>query len=166
MIRIGFSKDVHPLAENEKLILGGIEIPHYKGTIGYSDGDCLMHAVAEAILGALALGDLGKFFPDTDPKYENYNSELILKEVYDFISKKGYEISNLDCMISLEKPKIEPYVKSIRQNLARIINCSYKQVSVKATTFEGLGFVGNEEGIICEAIVLLEKGDYLFDDLD
>jgi len=163
MIKIGFSKDVHPLRENEKFMLGGIEIPHYKGTIGYSDADCLLHAVAEAILGALALGDLGKFFPDDDPKYKDYDSSLILKEVFDYVSSKGYEISNVDTMISLEKPKIRNYIKDMRENIARILACDVKLISIKATTFEGLGFVGREEGIICEAVVVLEKSDYMLD---
>ena len=163
MIKIGFSKDVHPLKENEKLILGGIEIPHYKGSVGYSDADCLLHAIAEAMLGALALGDLGKFFPDDDPRYKDYDSKLILKEVFDYISSKGYEISNIDTMVSLEKPKIRNYIKDMRECIADILNCDIKLISIKATTFEGLGFVGREEGIICEAIVVLEKSDYMLD---
>jgi 2-C-methyl-D-erythritol 2,4-cyclodiphosphate synthase len=163
MIKIGISKDVHPLKENEKLILGGIEIPHYKGSVGYSDGDCLLHVIAEAILGALALGDLGKFFPDDDPKYKDYDSGLILKEVFNYVSAQGYEISNIDTMVALEKPKIRPYIKDMRENIAGILNCSLKQISIKATTFEGLGFVGREEGILCDAVVVLEKSDYMLD---
>lgn len=163
MIKIGFSKDVHPLKENEKLILGGIAIPHYKGSVGYSDADCLLHAIAEAMLGALALGDLGKFFPDDDPRYKDYDSKLILKEVFDYISSKGYEISNIDTMVSLEKPKIRNYIKDMRECIADILNCDIKLISIKATTFEGLGFVGREEGIICEAVVVLEKSDYMLD---
>jgi 2-C-methyl-D-erythritol 2,4-cyclodiphosphate synthase len=163
MIKIGFSKDVHPLKDGVKFVLGGVEIPHYKGSVGYSDGDCLLHAIAEAMLGALSLGDLGKFFPDNDPKYKNYDSQLILKEVFDYVNSKGYEISNLDTMISLEKPKIRDHVKEIRENIARILSCDVKLVSVKATTFEGLGFVGREEGVLCEAIVVLEKSDYMLD---
>ncbi|MGD9761041.1 MAG: 2-C-methyl-D-erythritol 2,4-cyclodiphosphate synthase [Candidatus Izemoplasmatales bacterium] len=163
MIKIGFSKDVHPLKENEKFMLGGVEISHYKGSTGYSDADCLLHAVAEAMLGALALGDLGKFFPDDDPRYKDYDSSLILKEVFDYVSSKGYEISNIDTMVSLEKPKIRNYIKDMRENIARILNCDVKLISIKATTFEGLGFVGREEGIICEAVVVLEKSDYMLD---
>jgi len=151
MIRIGFSKDVHPLVEGKKLLIGGVEIDHYKGSVGYSDGDCLLHAVAESMLGALALGDLGKFFPDDNPKYKGYDSSLILKEVYDYVSGKGYEVINLDCMVSLEKPKLRPYI------------CDIKNVSVKATTFEGLGFIGEEKGILCEAFVLLERSDFIYD---
>ncbi len=163
MIKIGFSKDVHPLKAGEPFILGGIKIEHYKGSVGYSDGDCLLHAIAESMLGALAVGDLGKFFPDTDPKYKDYDSELILQEVFDYVKKKGYVISNLDCMVSLEKPKLRPYIKDMKDNIARILNCSANQISIKATTFEGLGFVGREEGILCEAYVLLEQTDYILD---
>ena len=160
MIRIGFSKDVHPLKEGERFVLGGVEIDHYKGSVGYSDGDCLIHAIAEAILGALALGDLGKFFPDDHPKYKGYNSMLILQEVYEYASKKGFYVSNIDCMISLEKPKLAPYIKEMRKNIAKTLQCKKRQISVKATTFEGLGFVGKEEGLICEAVVIIENDDY------
>jgi 2-C-methyl-D-erythritol 2,4-cyclodiphosphate synthase len=160
MIRIGFSKDVHRLVEGKKLMIGGVEIPHYKGALGHSDADCLLHAIAESILGALALGDLGKFFPDDDPKYKDYDSKLILKEVYNYVEDKGYEIENLDCMVSLEKPKLSPFIKEIRKTIADILNCDKKQISVKATTHEGLGIVGREEAIICEAIVLLTSEDF------
>jgi len=163
MIKIGFSKDVHPLVEGEKLLIGGIEIDHYKGSKGYSDGDCLLHAIAESMLGALALGDLGKFFPDDNPKFKDYDSKLILKEVFNYVKSKGYEISNLDCMISLEKPKLRPYIKDMRQSIADILKCSTKNVSIKVTTFEGLGFIGEEKGILCEAIVLLERSDFIYD---
>ena len=120
-----------------------------------------MHAIAESLLGALALGDLGKFFPDTEEKYRNYDSQLILGEVFEYIYKKGYEISNLDCMISLEQPRLRPYVKGMRNNIARILKCDKSQVSIKCTTHEGLGFVGREEGILCEAIVLLDRTEFL-----
>ena len=163
MIRIGFSKDVHPLVEGEKLLIGGIEVEHYKGSSGYSDGDCLLHAIAESILGALALGDLGKFFPDDNPKYKDYDSKLILKEVFDYVQSKGYEISNLDCMVSLEKPKLRPYINEMREVISGILKCDIKNVSIKATTHEGLGFVGEEKGILCEAIVLLERSDFIYD---
>ncbi|MDD3129958.1 MAG: 2-C-methyl-D-erythritol 2,4-cyclodiphosphate synthase [Candidatus Izemoplasmatales bacterium] len=163
MIKIGISKDVHPLKEGKKFILGGIEIPHSKGSVGYSDGDCLLHAIAESMLGALALGDLGKFFPDDDPKYKDYDSSLILKEVFNYVSSKGYEVSNIDTMVSLEKPKIRPYIKDMRENIAKLLNCDIKLISIKATTFEGMGFVGREEGILCDAVVVLEKSDFLLD---
>lgn len=163
MIKIGFSKDTHPLIEGHPFFLGGIKIDHHKGAKGHSDGDCLLHAIAEAILGAMALGDLGKFFPDTNPKYKNYDSKLILEEVFNYVYAQGYEISNLDCMISLEKPKLLPYVKEMRQTIANILKCDRSQVSIKATTFEGLGIVGREEAIICEAVVLLEGTAYMVD---
>ena len=163
MIRIGFSKDVHPLVEGKKLLIGGVEIDHYKGSVGYSDGDCLLHAVAESMLGALALGDLGKFFPDDNPKYKGYDSSLILKEVYDYVSGKGYEVINLDCMVSLEKPKLRPYISDMRKVISDILKWDIKNVSVKATTFEGLGFIGEEKGILCEAFVLLERSDFIYD---
>lgn len=165
MIKIGFSKDVHRLVDGKKLLIGGIEIPHYKKAEGYSDGDCLLHAIAEALLGALALGDLGKFFPDTHPKYKGYDSRLILKEVFEYVSGKGYVIKNLDCMISLEKPKLRPYIDKMRAVIAKLLKCSIKRVSVKATTFEGMGFIGEEKGVLCEAIVLIEQSEYLYKDL-
>ena len=157
MIKIGFSKDIHPLVEGRPFILGGIRIDHPKGPLGHSDGDCLLHAVSEALLGALALGDLGKFFPDTDPKYKNYDSSLILQEVFDYVSSKGYVINNLDCMVSLEKPKLRPYVDDMRKRIAEILRCEVNRVSVKATTFEGLGIVGEEKVLICDAVVVLEN---------
>lgn len=157
MIRIGFSKDIHPLVEGRDFVLGGVKIEHHKGPLGHSDADCLLHAVAESILGAVALGDLGKFFPDDDPKYKDYDSGLILKEVFEYVKGKGYTVSNLDCMVSLEKPKLRPYVDEIRQNIANILEVSIDKVSVKATTFEGLGIVGTEQAIICEAVILLEN---------
>jgi 2-C-methyl-D-erythritol 2,4-cyclodiphosphate synthase len=163
MIRIGFSKDVHPLVEGEKFILGGIEIDHYKGSVGYSDGDCLLHAIAESMLGALAIGDLGKFFPDDHPKYKGYDSKLILKEVYEYVSGKGFDVSNLDCMVSLEKPKLRPYINNMREVISEILNCDIKRISIKATTFEGLGFIGEEKGVLCEAVVLLERSDFFYD---
>ncbi len=161
MIRIGFSKDIHPLVPGRPFILGGVKIESPFGPIGHSDADCLLHAITESILGALALGDLGKFFPDDDPKYKNYDSSLILKEVFDYIDKKGYVVSNLDCMVSLEKPKLRPYVDDMRRHIAGILNVEPSRVSVKATTFEGLGIVGEGKAIICEAIVLLETDMFL-----
>lgn len=157
MIRIGFSKDVHPLVEGRPFKLGGVLIEHHKGAVGHSDADCLLHAIAESILGAVALGDLGRFFPEDDPRYHNYDSSLILKEVYDFVHKKGYVISNLDCMVSLEKPKLRPYVDLMRRHIADILEIQLNQIAIKATTFEGLGIVGEEKAIICEAVVLLEN---------
>jgi 2-C-methyl-D-erythritol 2,4-cyclodiphosphate synthase len=157
MIKIGFSKDIHPLKAGNPFVLGGIKIPHEKGAVGHSDADCLLHAIAESLLGALALGDLGKFFPENDPKYEGYDSALILQEVFNYVESKGYVISNLDCMVSLEKPKLRPYVDDMRRRIAEILHSDISKISIKATTFEGLGIVGREEAIICEAVVLLEN---------
>ena len=161
MMRVGFSKDVHPLEEGEPFILGGVKIDHEKGPVGYSDGDCLMHAIAESILGAVGLGDLGRFFPDDDPKYKDYDSSLILEEVINYVTSKGYHIANLDTMISLEKPKLRPYVKKIRERIANILDIDEKRISIKATTFEGLGIVGEGKAIICEAIVLVENDVFM-----
>jgi 2-C-methyl-D-erythritol 2,4-cyclodiphosphate synthase len=157
MIRIGFSKDIHPLVEGRPFILGGVLLDYPKGPIGHSDADCLLHAIAESILGALALGDLGRFFPEDDPKYLGYDSSLILKEVFDYINKKGYTVSNLDCMVSLENPKLRPYTDQMKKHIADILEIDVSRVSIKATTFEGLGIVGEGKAIICEAIVLLEN---------
>ena len=157
MMRIGFSKDIHPLVEGRDFILGGIKIDHPKGLIGHGDADCLLHAIAESILGAVALGDLGRFFPEDDPRYQNYDSSLILKEVWDFVKKKGYTISNLDCMVSLERPKLRPYTDQMRQHIAHLLGCEMDKIAIKATSFEGLGIVGRDEALLCEAIILLEN---------
>ncbi|MDD3957675.1 MAG: 2-C-methyl-D-erythritol 2,4-cyclodiphosphate synthase [Candidatus Izemoplasmatales bacterium] len=157
MIRIGFSKDVHPLVEGRPFVLGGISIDYEKGQLGYSDGDCLLHAISESILGAVALGDLGKFFPADNPDYKDYDSGLILKEVYDYVKTKGYDIVNLDCMISLEQPKLRPHIDTMRQHIADILGTSVDKISIKATTHEGLGIVGEGKAIVCEAIVLLQN---------
>lgn len=157
MIKIGFSKDIHPLAEGRPFILGGIKLDYPKGPLGHSDADCLLHAIAESLLGALALGDLGKFFPDTDPRYKNYDSSLILQEVFNYVESKGYVISNLDCMVELEQPKLRPYVEEMRKHIAEILRTEVSRISIKATTYEGLGIVGEGKAIICEAVVLLEN---------
>lgn len=156
MYKIGFSKDVHPLVEGRPFILGGVLIDHPKGPFGHSDADCLLHAIAESILGALALGDLGKYFPDTDPRFKDYDSSKILREVVDYARGKGFYLVNLDCMVSLEKPKLRDYVDDMRNHIASIFEEDVSKISIKATTFEGLGIVGTEQAIICEAICLLE----------
>ena len=155
-MRIGQSTDIHQLAEGKKLIIGGVEIPHTKGLVGHSDADALTHAVAEAILGALALGDLGKWFPDTDEKWKGVDSQIILKEVARMMDEKGYKIGNVDSLIMIEKPKMAPHVQQMRENFAKALNCSVDQVSVKATRGEKMGFVGREEGVQAFAVVLLE----------
>jgi 2-C-methyl-D-erythritol 2,4-cyclodiphosphate synthase len=156
-IRVGFGYDVHRLSDNRKLILGGVEIPFIKGLKGHSDADVLIHAVCDALLGALALGDIGAHFPDTDPKYKGISSILLLEEVYRIIQTKGYQISNMDTTIVAERPKLLPHVTEMRKNISSILECSQDSISIKATTTEGLGFAGTGEGIAAYAIVLLQK---------
>ena len=156
-MRIGQSSDIHQLAAGRKLILGGVEIPHEKGLVGHSDADALVHAVAEAILGALALGDLGKWFPDTDPKWEGVSSLIILKEVACMMQEKGYHIGNVDALVMIERPKMAPHIMKMRENIASCLHTDIDNVSVKATRGEKLGFVGREEGVLAQAVVLLEE---------
>ena len=157
MIRIGNGYDVHKLVEGRKLVLGGVEIPHIKGVLGHSDGDVLIHAVMDAILGALALGDIGQHFPDTDMKYEGIDSKILLKKVTELMKDKGYKIVNLDSIIVAQKPKLKDYLGNMRKVMAEILETDIENVSVKATTEEKLGFTGNEEGIKSYCVVLLEK---------
>ena len=154
---IGQSTDIHRLAEGRKLILGGVEIPSDLGLVGHSDADALCHAVAEAILGALALGDLGKWFPDTDPKWEGADSIKILTQVGIMMRERGYVIGNVDSLIMIEKPKMAPHIMAMRENIARALVCDLDSVSVKSTRGEGLGFVGKSEGVQAQAVVLLVK---------
>ena len=156
-MRIGQSSDIHQLAAGRKLILGGVEIPHEKGLVGHSDADALVHAVAEAILGALALGDLGKWFPDTDPKWEGVSSLIILKEVARMMQEKGYHIGNVDALVMIERPKMAPHIMKMRENIASCLHTDIDNVSVKATRGEKLGFVGRKEGVLAQAVVLLEE---------
>ena len=156
-MRIGQSTDIHRLAEGRKLILGGVEIPSDLGLVGHSDADALCHAVAEAILGALALGDLGKWFPDTDPKWEGADSIKILAQVGVMMRQRSYTIGNIDSLIMIEKPKMAPHIMAMRENIARALICDLDNVSVKATRGEGLGFVGKSEGVQAQAVVLLVK---------
>ena len=157
MIRIGNGYDVHILTEGRKLVLGGIEVPHTKGVLGHSDGDVLVHAVMDAMLGALALGDIGQHFPDTDMKYENIDSTILLKRVRELVAERGYRVINLDSIIVLQKPKIKPYIEAMRKRIAEVLEINIEQVSVKATTEEKLGFTGNESGVKSYCVVLLEK---------
>jgi len=156
-MRIGQSTDIHRLAEGRKLVLGGVEIPFEKGLLGHSDADALTHAVAEAILGALALGDLGHWFPDTDPKWKGVNSQIILKAVADMMKERGYHIGNVDSLVLIEKPKMAPHIQAMRQNFADALGCDISRISVKATRGEGMGFVGRMEGVMAQAVVLLEE---------
>lgn len=155
--RIGQSTDIHQLVEGRKLILGGVEIEHLKGLLGHSDADVLTHAIAESILGALALGDLGKHFPDTDPKYKDMNSIWMLGQVYEKMIEKGYQINNLDALIMIERPKMAPHIEKMRKNIANALHCEIDQVSIKATRGEKMGFVGREEGVQAQCIVMLSK---------
>lgn len=157
MLRIGNGYDVHKLVEGRKLILGGVEIPHTKGVLGHSDGDVLIHAIMDAMLGALALGDIGQHFPDTDMKYENIDSTILLRRVKELIQEKGYKVVNLDSIIVLQKPKVKPYIEVMRKRVAEVLEIDVEQVSVKATTEEKLGFTGDESGVKSYCVVLLEK---------
>ena len=157
--RTGFGFDVHAFAEGRKLIIGGVEIPFDKGLEGHSDADVLLHAVCDAMLGALALGDIGKYFPDTDVKWKDADSAKLLEHVNELIQKKGYELGNLDCVLAVEDPKISPYVEKIRIQISEILNTDIDQISLKATTTEKLGFVGRSEGVASFATVLLIKKD-------
>lgn len=157
--RTGLGFDVHKFVYGRKLILGGIEVPHDKGLEGHSDADVLLHAICDAMLGALALGDIGIHFPNTDSKWKDADSSILLTQVNEMINSKSYEIGNLDCVLALESPKISPFVEKIRNNIASILKISSDQVSIKATTTETLGFVGRKEGVIAMATVLLEKKD-------
>lgn len=157
MLRIGNGYDVHKLVEGRTLILGGVEIPHTKGVLGHSDGDVLIHAIMDAMLGALALGDIGQHFPDTDMKYENIDSTILLTRLKELIAERGYRVINLDSIIVLQKPKVKPYIEAMRKRVAEILEIDIEQVSVKATTEEKLGFTGEESGVKSYCVVLLEK---------
>lgn len=157
MLRIGNGYDVHVLTEGRKLVLGGVEIPHTKGVLGHSDGDVLVHAIMDAMLGALALGDIGQHFPDTDMQYKNIDSMLLLSKVKELIYSKGYNVVNLDSIIVLQKPKVKPYIEAMRKRIAEVLEIEVDQVSVKATTEEKLGFTGDESGVKSYCVVLLEK---------
>ena len=157
MLRIGNGYDVHRFKEGRKLILGGVEIPHEKGLDGHSDADVLIHAIMDAMLGALALGDIGQHFPDDDEKYRGISSMLLLKHVNELINEKGYRIINLDSIIVAQRPKLKPYIESMRENIAKELSVDKNCVSVKATTEEKLGFTGEELGIKSYCVILLGK---------
>ena len=157
--RIGHSWDVHKLVVNRKLILGGIEIPFEKGLLGHSDADALLHAIAESLLGALSLGDLGTHFPDNDPKYKGIDSKLILKECYEKIKAQGYLIGNIDAMIYAEAPKMKPYINLMRECISDLLDIDINQISIKATTYEKMDAIGRGEAIACDSTVVLFKID-------
>jgi len=155
--RVGQGYDVHRLAEGETLWLGGILIPHNKGTVAHSDGDVLIHAICDALLGAVKLGDIGTHFPDNSADYKNIDSKILLKKSSELLHKKGYEIVNIDSTVSAQQPKLKPYIPEMEKTMAEVLGISVEQVSVKATTTEKLGFEGREEGISVNAVVLVKK---------
>ncbi len=155
--RIGIGYDIHRLEENRELIIGGINIPYEKGLQGHSDADVLIHAIIDALLGALSLPDIGTLFPDTDPKYKGADSTLLLKEVYNMVLKKGYHLGNLDSNIIAQAPKMMPYIPKIKENLANILNTDIEMISVKAKTKENLDAVGQKQAIETNAVVMLYK---------
>jgi len=157
--RIGIGFDVHAFADDRKLIIGGVEIDYEKGLEGHSDADVLLHAITDALLGSLALGDLGKHFPDTDDKYKNADSKILLRDAYKLIQAKGYTIGNIDAVVSAQIPKFAPYIDSMRKVISGLVDTEIENVSVKATTTEKLGFVGREEGIAAFSTVLVVKSE-------
>ena len=157
MMRIGHGYDVHKLVEGRELILGGVHIPHSLGLLGHSDADVLLHAISDAILGAAALGDIGKHFPDTDERFKGADSLVLLREVVRLVQQEGWRLGNLDAIIIAQQPKLRPYIDNMRQNIADACHADISQISVKATTEERLGFTGREEGISAHCVCLLEK---------
>lgn len=155
--RIGHGYDVHALGEGLRLVLGGVEIPHTKGCIAHSDGDVLVHAICDALLGALALGDIGKHFPDTSDEFKGIDSLILLGRVVALIESKGYKVGNIDSTIAMQRPKLRPYIDLMRQRIAEAVGISVEQVSVKATTTEHLGFEGEEKGVSATSVCLLIK---------
>ena len=156
-IRIGFGIDFHQLVIGRDLWLGGIKIPHTKGALGHSDADVLLHAICDALLGAACLGDIGVHFPDTSNDFKDIDSKVLLKKTFDLIKAEGYKIGNIDCSLCLELPKIKPYIVDMQNVIANILQISTKDISIKATTTEKMGFVGREEGLVAYASVLLEN---------
>lgn len=154
-MRIGHGYDVHAFMEGDAIILGGVKIPHTHAFKAHSDGDVLIHAICDALLGACALGDIGKHFPDTSSDYKNIDSRILLRHVFKLVQEKGYKIGNLDGTIIAQAPKMAPHINAMRANLATDLNCTIDQINVKATTTEKLGFEGRKEGISCHAVVLL-----------
>ena len=157
MLRIGHGYDVHAFAENRKCIIGGVEIPYEKGLLGHSDADVLLHAISDSLLGAAALGDIGKHFPDTDPQYKGADSIVLLKHVVALISSKGYKVNNIDATVIAQAPKMAPYIQKMRENIADALNVDVDLVNVKATTEEKLGFTGRKEGVSAHCVCLIEK---------
>ncbi len=157
MTRFGMGYDVHQLVENRKLIIGGVDIPYEKGLLGHSDADVLLHAISDALLGAAALGDIGKHFPDTDPRYKGADSLKLLEEVGNLLVAKGYVVGNVDATIVAQKPKMLPHIPQMRENIARVLRVDIDQINVKATTEEHLGFTGSGQGISSYAVAGIER---------
>ena len=155
-MRIGHGYDVHKLVEGRKLIMGGVEIPYEKGLLGHSDADVLLHAISDALLGAAALGDIGKLFPDTDPKFKGADSMVLMAEVYRNIKEKGYKVVNVDATIIAQRPKMRNYIDTMRTNIAKVLECDVDCINVKATTEEGMGFTGEGMGISAHAVCLID----------
>jgi 2-C-methyl-D-erythritol 2,4-cyclodiphosphate synthase len=156
-VRIGFGYDVHRLVEGRDLIVGGVRIPHERGLLGHSDADVLVHAIMDSILGALALGDIGKHFPDTDPEYKDISSIILLERVFKLMKEQGYEIGNIDATVAAQRPKLALYIDEIRANIAKVLETELENINIKATTTEELGFVGRKEGISSYCVCLLKK---------
>lgn len=156
-IRVGHGYDVHALAEGLRLVIGGVEIEHTKGCVAHSDGDVAIHSICDALLGALALGDIGKLFPDTSEEFRGIDSKILLRRVVDEVEKRGYKISNVDCTIAMQRPKLRPHIDTMRAVLAETMGIECDRVSVKATTTERMGFEGREEGVSTHAVVLVYR---------
>lgn len=156
-IRVGHGYDVHALADGLKLVLGGVEIEHTKGCVAHSDGDVAIHAICDALLGALALGDIGKLFPDTSEEFRGIDSRILLRRVVDLVASRGYTVSNVDCTIAMQRPKLRPHIDAMRKALASAMGIECDRVSVKATTTERMGFEGREEGVSAHAVVLVYR---------
>lgn len=154
--RIGYGYDVHQLAEGENLVIGGLTIPHEKGSVGHSDADVLLHVICDALLGALALGDIGTHFPDTDPAYKGIDSKILLRDTWALVKARGYQLANVDSTVCLQRPKLKPHIPEMRACIAGILGVDMDRIGIKATTTEKLGFVGLEKGVSAHAVVLLE----------
>ncbi len=156
-MRIGQSTDIHAFIGGRPLILGGVTIDHPSGLLGHSDADVLLHAICEAIIGALGLGDIGKHFPDTDPTYKGISSMILLEKTWQLMDGEGYQLVNLDSLILIEKPKIAPFIEDMKKNISSMLRCDVALINVKATRGEKLGFIGRQEGVMAQAVVLLER---------
>lgn len=158
-MRIGQSTDIHRLAKDRKLILGGEIIEHHLGLVGHSDADVLLHVIIEAIIGALALGDIGKHFPDTSSQYKGISSLKLLEHTYTLMQDHGYEINNIDSLVIIEKPILAPYIPKMKENIAQVLKCRLQDINIKATRGEKLGYIGREEGVMAQAVVLLKRSN-------